>query len=203
MGSVDDAKNPYGGVSYSLAFGTEVVLPPEVVFSTLRIDNFTLEESEAGLRENLDILKERRAKAHLKNYQRAVARLYNRRVRPQPIVKGDLVLWRPKVSDPGHTRGKLAPRWEGPYCITQVVRDGTDTLSTTEEKTLPQTWHVSSTAMLTQHSKPFIQSKVFKMKLYLIAKSYRMIGRHSREQILQHPTFQKKKKKYLWGRLLL
>ncbi|RWV85136.1 hypothetical protein GW17_00053096 [Ensete ventricosum] len=78
----------------------------------LRIDNFTLEDSEASLRENLNILEERRAKTHLRNlhYQRAVARLYNRRVRPQPITKGDLVLKRAEVSDLGHTQGKLAPR---------------------------------------------------------------------------------------------
>ncbi|RWW59947.1 hypothetical protein BHE74_00033088 [Ensete ventricosum] len=51
------------------------------------------------------MLKECRAKAHLKNlhYQRVVARLYNRRVRPRPIAKGDLVLNRAEVSNPGHT----------------------------------------------------------------------------------------------------
>ncbi|RRT71281.1 hypothetical protein B296_00031875 [Ensete ventricosum] len=43
------------------------------------IENITPEALEAGLRENLDMLKERRAKAHLKNlhFQRAIARLYN------------------------------------------------------------------------------------------------------------------------------
>ncbi|RWW47912.1 hypothetical protein BHE74_00046063, partial [Ensete ventricosum] len=117
-----------------------------VVFPTLRINNFILEESEAGLRENLDILEERRAKAHLKNLhcQRAVAQLYNRRVQPRPIANGDLVLRRVEVSDPGHTRGKLVPRWEGPYRITQVVRDRTYTLSTTKGKTLHRTWHMSN-----------------------------------------------------------
>ncbi|RWW74850.1 hypothetical protein BHE74_00017194 [Ensete ventricosum] len=67
------------------------------------------------------MLEERRAKAHMKNlhYHRAVARLYN-------------------------TRGKLAPRREGSYRVTQVVRDETYTISTMEEKTLPQIWHVSN-----------------------------------------------------------
>ncbi|RWW40028.1 hypothetical protein BHE74_00054583 [Ensete ventricosum] len=85
------------------------------------------------------MLKERKAKAHLKNlhYHRAIARFYNQRIRPRPIGKGDLVLRRAEVSDPGHTRGKLISRWEGPYHITQVVRDGTYTLSTTKGKTLP------------------------------------------------------------------
>ncbi|RWW77202.1 hypothetical protein BHE74_00014664, partial [Ensete ventricosum] len=64
---------------YSLAFDTKAVLPPNVIFPTLRIENFTPEALEAGLRKNLDMLEERRAKAHLKSlhYQRAVARLYN------------------------------------------------------------------------------------------------------------------------------
>ncbi|RRT52188.1 hypothetical protein B296_00026676 [Ensete ventricosum] len=96
--------------------------------------------------ENLDMLEERRAKVHLNDlyYQRAVARLYNRRVQPQPIVKGDLVFKRAKVSDPGHTRGKLVLRWEGSYRVTQVIRDKTFNLSTTKGKTVPRTWHVSN-----------------------------------------------------------
>ncbi|RWW38755.1 hypothetical protein BHE74_00055987 [Ensete ventricosum] len=52
---------------------------------------------------------------------------------------GDLVLTRAEVSDPRHTRGKLVPRWEGSYRVTQVVQDGTYTLSIMEGKTLPQT----------------------------------------------------------------
>ncbi|RZR81027.1 hypothetical protein BHM03_00007174 [Ensete ventricosum] len=75
-------KTPTGESPYSLAFSIEVVLPLEVVFPTLRIENFTPEASEIGLRENLDLLEERRAKAHLKtlHYHRVVARLYNRRI---------------------------------------------------------------------------------------------------------------------------
>ncbi|RZR91638.1 hypothetical protein BHM03_00019794 [Ensete ventricosum] len=131
---------------YSLAFGTKAVLPPEVVFPTLRVESFTTEMLEAGLRENLDMLEKRRAKAHLKtlHYQRAVARLYNRRVRPRPIGEGDLVLRKAEVSDPGRTRRKLVPRWEWSYRITQVVWDEIYTLSTLEGKTLPRTWHVSN-----------------------------------------------------------
>ncbi|RRT45129.1 hypothetical protein B296_00050492 [Ensete ventricosum] len=112
----------------------------------LRIENFTLEASEASHRENLNVLDERRAEAHLKNlhYQRTVARLYNQRIRPRPIRKGDLVLMRAEVSDPRHTREKLAPRWEGLYRVTQVIRDETYTLSATDGKTLPWTWHVSN-----------------------------------------------------------
>ncbi|RWW73079.1 hypothetical protein BHE74_00019069 [Ensete ventricosum] len=74
-------------------------------------------------KENLDLLEERRAEAHLKtlHYQRVVTRLYNQRIRPRPIGKEDLVLRKAEVSDPGRTCEKLTPRWEGPYRVTQVV----------------------------------------------------------------------------------
>ncbi|RWW57266.1 hypothetical protein BHE74_00035962 [Ensete ventricosum] len=76
------SKTPTGESPYSLAFGTEAVLPPEVVFPTLRIKNFTLEASKTCRMENIDMLEERRAKAHLKtlHYQRVISRLYNRKV---------------------------------------------------------------------------------------------------------------------------
>ncbi|RRT85889.1 hypothetical protein B296_00001724 [Ensete ventricosum] len=57
---------------------------------------------------------------------------------------GDPVLRRAEVSDPRRTRGKLALRWEGPYRVTQVIRDGSYILSTMEGRALPQTWHVSN-----------------------------------------------------------
>ncbi|RWV98063.1 hypothetical protein BHE74_00013363 [Ensete ventricosum] len=107
---------------YSLTFGTKVVLLPEVIFPTLRIENFTPEASKTSLKENLDLLEERRAEAHLKtlHYQRAITRLYNRRI-------------------------KLATRWEGPYRVTQeVIRDRTYTLAIIAGKTLSLTWHVSN-----------------------------------------------------------
>ncbi|RZS19011.1 hypothetical protein BHM03_00051358, partial [Ensete ventricosum] len=43
--------------------------------------------------------------------------LNNRRVRPQRVNKGDLVLRKAKVSDQGRTRGKLASNGEGLYRI--------------------------------------------------------------------------------------
>ncbi|RZS11387.1 hypothetical protein BHM03_00042716 [Ensete ventricosum] len=112
-----------GESPYSLAFGTEVILPLEVVFPTLWIEHFTPRASEADLRENLDLLEECRAETHLTtlHYQRAMALLYNRKVRPQSISMGDLVLRKAEVSNPEHSREKLTPRWEGPYRIIRVI----------------------------------------------------------------------------------
>ncbi|RRT32095.1 hypothetical protein B296_00058935 [Ensete ventricosum] len=120
-------KTPIREFPYSLAFGIEVVLPPEVIFPTLRIEHFEQEASGLGLKENVDLIEELRAKAHQRalTYQKVIARLYNRRVRPQLVGDDSLVL-----SDPGHTRGKLAPNWEGLYQVIHTIREGTYVPST-------------------------------------------------------------------------
>ncbi|RRT52595.1 hypothetical protein B296_00040056, partial [Ensete ventricosum] len=73
-----------------------------VVFPTLRIENFEEEASEKGLWAHLNLLEERRVKAHLRTlaYKKAMAKLYN-------------------------ARGKLARNSEGPYRVISAVRDGT------------------------------------------------------------------------------
>ncbi|XP_064997175.1 uncharacterized protein LOC135632497 [Musa acuminata AAA Group] len=87
-------KTASGESPFSLTFRTEAVLPPEMLFPTLRTSNYEQGDSEEGLRANLDLLEERRARAHLRAlaYKKVAARIYNRRVRPRPIQVRDLVL---------------------------------------------------------------------------------------------------------------
>ncbi|RZS13651.1 hypothetical protein BHM03_00045263 [Ensete ventricosum] len=68
-----------GELPYSLAFGTVAVLPPDLVFPTLRIQTHDEEASNQQLRENLDLLEKKRADVDLRTlaYRRAVAKLYN------------------------------------------------------------------------------------------------------------------------------
>uniref|UniRef100_A0A804JI19 Integrase catalytic domain-containing protein n=1 Tax=Musa acuminata subsp. malaccensis TaxID=214687 RepID=A0A804JI19_MUSAM len=49
---------------FSLAFGTEALLPPEMVFPTLHTTIYEQNNYEEGLRVNLDLLKEKRVEAH-------------------------------------------------------------------------------------------------------------------------------------------
>ncbi|RWW71291.1 hypothetical protein BHE74_00020976 [Ensete ventricosum] len=92
----------------------QTVLPPEVVFPILRVQTHDEEASNQQLHENLDLLEEKRADAHLRTlaYRRVIAKLYNRRVCPRLVKMGDLVLRKAEVSDPTRSRGKLAPNWE-------------------------------------------------------------------------------------------
>ncbi|XP_065049760.1 uncharacterized protein LOC135679707 [Musa acuminata AAA Group] len=137
-------KTATGESPYSLSYGTEAVLPPEVVFPTPRVEEYDEGTSAQGLRAGLDLIEERRANTHLRDfsYKRAVAWVYNRRVRPRPIKMNDLVLRRAEVSDPTRARDKLAASWEGPYRVIGVVRLGTYRLATMEGRPLPRTWNV-------------------------------------------------------------
>ncbi|XP_065033898.1 uncharacterized protein LOC135666260 [Musa acuminata AAA Group] len=139
-------KTTTGESPYSLTFGTEAILPPEMAIATLRTRSYDEEASNQGLRASLDMLEERRTDAHLKalSHQRAVARVYNRKVQPRPIKLGDLVLRRAEVSDPTRTRGKLAPKWEGPYRVAGVVQPGTYRLTAMDGSSLPRTWNIQN-----------------------------------------------------------
>ncbi|RZS24838.1 hypothetical protein BHM03_00057953 [Ensete ventricosum] len=55
-----------------------------MVFPTFRIKHYEKDISDAQLRENLDMLEEKRAEAHLREltYKKAIAKLYNSRVHP-------------------------------------------------------------------------------------------------------------------------
>ncbi|RZS07686.1 hypothetical protein BHM03_00038557 [Ensete ventricosum] len=82
-----------------------------MVFPMLRVEHYEGATSDAQLRENLDLLEEKRTEAHLREltFQKAIALLYNSRVCPRQVAPGDLILRRAEVSDPTQTRGKLAP----------------------------------------------------------------------------------------------
>ncbi|RZS04337.1 hypothetical protein BHM03_00034661 [Ensete ventricosum] len=71
--------------------------------------------------ENLDLLEEKWAEAHLRTlaYKKAVAKLYN-------------------------YKGKLDMNWEGPYLVIDVIREGTCTMVTMEGRLLPRTWQISN-----------------------------------------------------------
>uniref|UniRef100_A0A804ICM7 Reverse transcriptase domain-containing protein n=1 Tax=Musa acuminata subsp. malaccensis TaxID=214687 RepID=A0A804ICM7_MUSAM len=95
-------KTASGESPFSLAFETEAVLPPEMVFPTLRTTVYEQDNSKDCLRANIDLLEERRAEAHLRTlaYKKATARMYNYKVHPRPIKVRDLVLRKTEVSDP-------------------------------------------------------------------------------------------------------
>ena len=74
-----------GETPFRMAYGTEAVLPLEISLNSPRVENFTPESSEEGLRLNTDLIEEVRESASLRvaQYQQKVAQYYNAKVNPR------------------------------------------------------------------------------------------------------------------------
>ena len=64
-------------------------------------------------------------------YQKRIARAYNKKIKPEKIKKGDLVLKlnRAIMTNP---RGKFKPNWEGPFLVKKLFFKGASVLSDLE-----------------------------------------------------------------------
>jgi len=133
---------PTGETPFNLAFGTEAVIPLEFGIPSLRVEEFDKDTNAIWLRANLDLVEESRERAAMKmaSYRQRVARYYNTRAKPKEFRSGDLVLRRAEISQPSE-QGKLAPNWEGPYYVEEVVRPGTYRLKSLDGVVLPRPWN--------------------------------------------------------------
>ena len=136
----------------ALAFGTEAVAPVEIGLKSPRIELASVEHNEEALHLNLDLLDEKRKQVlkRIEDYQRKMARYYDRKVKPRSYKPGNLVLKKLLSTRKDPTRGKLGPNWEGPYIVSRVVRPGNYELQTEERKILPHSWNA-------EHLKRFYQ----------------------------------------------
>ena len=135
-----------GETPFCLAYGTEAVIPLEVGSPSLRVNFYHDQRNDLYLRENLDLVEELREKARLRTteYQRRMARYYNRQVRERHFLPGDLVLRKAEASKPLEAAGKLAANWEGPYQILESLGKGAYRLKALDGTLIPRTWHVGS-----------------------------------------------------------
>nr|GEX42500.1 retrovirus-related Pol polyprotein from transposon opus [Tanacetum cinerariifolium] len=130
---------------FSLVYGSEAVLPPELGLSTYRISNFDPNINDANLRLNLDLLEEIRELASLRNarYKAQTEKYYNNKVKHNQFKIGDFVLRRNEASRQEGQR-KPGPNWEGPYQVTSTKRAGTYILADMNGRPVPRTWHSSN-----------------------------------------------------------
>ena len=126
-----------GESPFTLTYGTEAVLPVEIGLPSARTlisdqhhrqgtQLLAQANNEQALRENLDLLEERRERATVRiaAYQQRIKQYFNKNVKLRTFRLGDLVLRRifPHTKDP--REGKLSPNWEGPYRVIRVNRSG-------------------------------------------------------------------------------
>ncbi|BFG37056.1 hypothetical protein CerSpe_233300 [Prunus speciosa] len=133
-----------GETPFSLAFGSEAVVPVEIGESSYRTESFEPKANEAAVALSLDLIEERRTVANLRNeaYKQRVSRYYDSRVRPCSFRIGDWVMREVSLATKNPTEGTLGPSWEGPYEVIGILRSGTYRLRGIDGKTLGHPWNV-------------------------------------------------------------
>ena len=94
-----------------MTYGAEVVIPLEANFPMLRMKSFTPNGNDELLRENLDLVEEKREKTmiQLAYYHQKLKQGYNANVKLRPLAPRDLVLSKVVGAAKNPSRGKLGP----------------------------------------------------------------------------------------------
>ncbi|GJT94993.1 reverse transcriptase domain-containing protein [Tanacetum coccineum] len=92
-----------------------------------------------------ELLEERREQAAITEAKskRQMEKYYNAKVRNTSFKPGDLV-YRNNEASRAEDTGKLGPKWEGPYEVTEALGKGSYRLKDRNGKELPRTWNVSN-----------------------------------------------------------
>ncbi|GJV43181.1 reverse transcriptase domain-containing protein [Tanacetum coccineum] len=135
-------KQSNGETPFSLTYGSEAVIPAEIGMPTHRTMMIREDENEDELRLNMDLLQERREAAAIREakYKTKMEQYYNQKVRPTSF-KPDEYVFRRNEANRVEDQGKLGPKWEGPYRVTEAYQNGSYKLQTMEGKEVHRTWH--------------------------------------------------------------
>lgn len=89
-------------------------------------------ERTKRLKNNLDLLKEKRDEATLQAaaYKQRMTKYYNSRIRMRRFAVRDLMLKKMSLTTQNLTEEKLRPNWKGPYRVTSCNRPETYYLET-------------------------------------------------------------------------
>ncbi|GKB30741.1 reverse transcriptase domain-containing protein [Tanacetum coccineum] len=138
-------KSSHGDTPFSLTYGTEAVIPAEIGMPTYRTAKVDTVHNDEELRLNLDLLEEKRERAAIceAKSKMKMTKYYNARVRGVAFRPGDFVY---RSNDASHAAagGKLRPKWEGPYEVTETLGDGAYKLRTMDGADLPRTWNIAN-----------------------------------------------------------
>nr|GEX44382.1 reverse transcriptase domain-containing protein [Tanacetum cinerariifolium] len=118
-------KSSHDDTPFSLTYGTEAVIPVEIEMPMYRTAVVDAVHNNEELQLNLDLLEEMRKRAAISEAKTKLkmTNYYNARVRGVTFKPGDFVYRSNNVSH-AVDRGKLGPKWEGPYEVTEALGDG-------------------------------------------------------------------------------
>ncbi|GJW86315.1 reverse transcriptase domain-containing protein [Tanacetum coccineum] len=121
----------------------EAVIPAEIGMPSYRTLMIREEFNEEEQRLNLDLLQERREAAAIEESSASQQKeRTTTRSTPGGIFRpGECFVYRRNEASRVEDQGKLGPKWEGPYRVTEAFENGSYKLQTMEDKVVPRTWH--------------------------------------------------------------
>nr|GEV82598.1 reverse transcriptase domain-containing protein [Tanacetum cinerariifolium] len=124
-------KQSNGETPFSLTYESEAVIPAEIGMPTHRTMMIREDENEDELRLNMDLFQERSGAAAIREdkYKTKMEQYYNQKVRPMSF-KPDEYVFRRNEASRVEDQGKLGPKWEGPYRVTEAYQNGSYKLQT-------------------------------------------------------------------------
>ncbi|XP_038690528.1 uncharacterized protein LOC119989207 [Tripterygium wilfordii] len=120
------SRTPTGETPFSLAFGSEAVIPVEAGLPSATFQWANEQRNWQELNDQLDTIDELRDQALTRTaaYHDKVSKYFNQNVRTRAFREGDYVLRRVFENTRELNAGKLGPNWEGPYLIDRVLGNG-------------------------------------------------------------------------------
>jgi hypothetical protein len=113
----------HGNTPFFMVYGSEAVLPADLIFGAPRLTFESIAMAEATRLEDIDVLEEKRLNTIIQSarYQQTLRRYHDKAVRHRSFAVGDLVLHRVLAGEGQHM---LSPPWEGPFIVVDVTRSG-------------------------------------------------------------------------------
>jgi hypothetical protein len=108
---------------FNLAYGADVVLPPEIFLESARVAHFDEENQEEARQLDSNLLEERHNKAlvNVRKYHESLKKYYNKSVVQRELNIKDLVLKKDIRTKDKH---KFSSSWEGSIIIVDVAALG-------------------------------------------------------------------------------
>jgi hypothetical protein len=124
-----------------LVYGTEAILPVDVMWDSPALEQYDEGISEDSRRVDIDGLEEARCAALVQSarYLEGIRRYHDRNVKERSFNVGDLILRRIQ-----NTEGpqKLSSPWEGPFTVAKVTGPVSYRLQTLEGEDISNSWNI-------------------------------------------------------------
>jgi hypothetical protein len=132
---------PTGQSPYFLVYGSEAILPADVMWDSPVVEHYDKGVSEDSRRVDIDGLEEARCAALVQSvrYLEGIRRYHDRNVKECSFNVGDLVLRRIQNTEGLH---KLSSPWEGPFTVAKVTGPGSYRLQTLGGEDVNNSWNV-------------------------------------------------------------